>query len=126
MKKMRRLTLDYTQFLADYKEAFEAGITVNEFCQLIGLSIGGLHTRMETLAKRGVLLPLLKGMHVKSRQGARLAGKPMPTRRKPGLILDAIHVEPVPSLPEPVADEPGTQDVPVPAFAFTAYVGSGF
>lgn len=72
-RKLRRLTIDVTKFLADYNDAVALQMPVREFLQVTGLSIGGLHGRLRTLAKRGVILPMLVGMKKKTQMG-RLLG----------------------------------------------------
>lgn len=120
MRKLRRLTIDVSGFLRDYHDAVESGITVREFCEVTGLHIATLHGRIETLAKRGVILPLLKGMRKKSRMGRRLMGieesKSTALVVPKPVVVDAVAVEPVEQAPPPV-----TQPL-----VFTVCVGTGF
>lgn len=81
MRKLRRLKIDVTKFLADYNDAVASGMSVREFCQVTGLHIATLHGRMRTLAKRGVLLPMLKGMRPRTKMG-RLLGVCPPLPRE--------------------------------------------
>jgi hypothetical protein len=111
MRKLRKLTIDVAQFLTDYHDAISSGMSVREFCEVSGLSIATLHGRIETLAKRGVVLPQLNGMRRKTRMGRRLLGIRPPADAKP-VVVDAIAVEPAP--------------MPMPPLAFTFCVGSDF
>lgn len=72
-RKLRRLTIDVTKFLADYNDALASNMTVKEFCEVTGLHIATLHGRLRTLASRGVVLPLLNGMRKQTKMG-RLLG----------------------------------------------------
>jgi hypothetical protein len=111
MRKLRKLTIDVTRFLADYNDAVSSGMSVREFCEVSGLHISTLHGRIETLAKRGVVLPQLKGMRRRTRMGRRLLGIRQPADPTP-VVVDAIAVEPAP--------------MPMPPLAYTFCVGSGF
>lgn len=115
MRKMRRLTIDVPGFLKDYHDAVASGMTVREFCEVTGLHNNTLHGRIETLAKRGVILPLLNGMRRKTRMGRRLG------LTKP-VVVEAVAVEALPPAPLP-APEP----TPAPALGlFQICVGCGF
>lgn len=103
-RKMRRLRINYTSFLRDYHDAQETGMHVSEFCAVTGVNISTLHSRIETLAKRGMILPLLTGMRKRSKMGRRLCGSPEPA------VVEAV--EPV-ALPAPAA------------FSFQVCVGHG-
>jgi hypothetical protein len=108
MRKLRKLTIDVAKFLADYNDAVESGMTVREFCTVTGLAIGTLHGRIETLARRGVVLPLLKGMKKRTKMGRRLLGLP------------AEKPQPAPA---PAAEEKVQGAAPP---TFQVFVGSGF
>jgi hypothetical protein len=97
-RKLRRLSINVPAFLKDYNDAVAAGMTVGEFCQVSGLAINTLHGRIKTLAKRGIVLPPLKGMRRRTKMG-RLLGispspQPTPAKRevpaKDGIDYDAL------------------------------------
>lgn len=108
-RKLRRLTIDVTKFLADYNDAHASDMTVREFCQVTGLGIGTLHSRLRTLAQRGVILPMLKGMRRRTKMG-RLLG-----------VYPSVPVKDEAAPAVPVAVLPAV-DCP----SFQICVGSGF
>lgn len=108
-RKLRRLKIDVTKFLADYNDAHASDMTVREFCAVTGLHIATLHGRLRTLAKRGVILPMLKGMRKRTKMGRMLGACP-----------------PVPATQEVAAAEPVAVPVPVDCPSFQICVGSGF
>lgn len=116
--KMRPMKIDVTGFLRDYEDAVSSQMPVAEFCALLGITIGGLHSRCEQLAKRGIILPLLKGMRAKSRMGSRL----LPKR-----VVDAVrvsHVEPTPvTLEAPKPQPPARIEAAPPVVSFQLCVG---
>lgn len=59
---MRTLRLDYSKFISEYKEALSCDLHFKEFLQLAGISPFMLNDRLKTLARRGLVLPKLKGM----------------------------------------------------------------
>lgn len=107
-RRMRRLRINYTAFLRDYHDANETGMNVSEFCEVTGLHISTLHSRIETLAKRGMILPLLTGMRKRSKMGRRIMGTVAP------VAVDTVAVE----LPAP-------PPLPLESFSFQVCVGSG-
>ena len=76
MRKLRKLQFDAVKFMADYNDAVSADLTVREFCELSGTPQGSLHNRLELLARRGFVLPMLRNMKRQSRLGRRLGVAP--------------------------------------------------
>jgi hypothetical protein len=72
---MRTLRLDYSKFISEYKEALSCDLHFKEFLQLAGISPFMLNDRLKTLARRGLVLPKLKGMRNRKSGAA-------PARRK--------------------------------------------
>lgn len=70
---MAALRADYGQFVADYKDALSCGLHFREFLQLTGLSHFVLNDRLKMLAKRGIVLPKLRGMRNRLAEGKRKA-----------------------------------------------------
>jgi len=62
---MRKLGFDTTAFIAEYKQAAEAGLTLRELAHLIGISYTQICQRKHALAKRGIRLPQLLNGNVK-------------------------------------------------------------
>lgn len=106
-RRMRAMKIDVPAFLRDYSDAVSADMHVTEFCSLLGITIGGFHARCEQLAKRGIILPLLKGMRAKSKMGSRL----LPKR-----VVDAVQVSNVEPSPL-VTDEQHKQAACIAAAA---------
>lgn len=110
-RKLRRLKIDVTKFLAEYNDAHACDMTVRDFCAVTGLHISTLHGRLRTLAKRGVILPMLKGMRKRTQLGKMLGACPSPAVADEAVQVPATPVE------VPVAlDSP----------SFQICVGSGF
>lgn len=116
-RKLRRLTIDVPKFLADYNDAASSDMTVRDFCEVTGLHIATLHSRIETLASRGVILPLLKGMRKKTRMGKRLGLLAPAPRKVRAAKTTALIVH-----PDHKPDEP--EAAPLPTFSIC--VGNGF
>lgn len=57
---MKAMRFDVSRFCKDYMEAREAGLTTEEFAQLLGVTVGVLAGRKHRLLKRGIVLPPLK------------------------------------------------------------------
>lgn len=108
-RKLRRLKIDVTQFLADYRDAVESNMPVQEFCEVTGISISTLHGRLISLAKRGVVLPLLLGMKKRTKLGRIL-----------GVCVTPPTFDP-PAAPEPHAAPEATV---IPTFQIC--IGTGF
>lgn len=83
---MRRLGFDTTAFIAEYKQAREAGLTLRETADLMGISYGQICQRKHALAKRGIRLAKMPNGNIK--RAAR------PVLRLLGPV--ECHVEPAP------------------------------
>jgi len=57
---MKALRFDVSKFCKDYMEARDAGLTLEEFAQLLGVTLGVVAGRKHRLMKRGIVLPPLK------------------------------------------------------------------
>lgn len=99
MRKLRRLKIDVTKFLADYNDAVASGMAVSEFCQVTGLHISTLHGRLRTLAKRGVILPMLPGMKKRTKMGRLLGAWEPPAREEQAPIVTPAAVPVVTAAP---------------------------
>lgn len=107
-RKLHRLSFDVPKFLADYNDAVASEMHVSEFCGVTGMFNASLHHRLRILARRGVVLPLLKGMK---------------KRTKTGRILGVCDEPPRPErAPKARAETP---HAPVVVPTFQICVGSG-
>ena len=57
---MKALRFDVSKFCKEYMEARDAGLTLEEFAQLLGVTLGVVAGRKHRLMKRGIVLPPLK------------------------------------------------------------------
>jgi hypothetical protein len=83
---MRKLGFDTTAFIAEYKQAAEAGLTLREVADLMGISYSQICQRKHALNKRGIRLPRLPNGNLKR------AAKPILRLARP---VECV-VEPVP------------------------------
>lgn len=59
---MSRIDMElWTPFIRQWNEAADAGLTPDEFSELIGVHVNTLRSRQIALRKRGIMLPLLAG-----------------------------------------------------------------
>lgn len=59
---MSRIDVElWTPFIKQWNEAASAGLTPDEFSELIGVHVNTLRSRQIALRKRGIMLPLLAG-----------------------------------------------------------------
>lgn len=68
---MRRLGFDTTTFIAEYRQAFDAGLTLRELADLMGITYSTLCCRKHALSKRGIRLPKLRNGNCLRRIAAR-------------------------------------------------------
>ena len=74
---MRSLRFDTTTFIAEYRQAHEAGLSLQELADLMGITYSTLCCRKHALAKRGIRLPKLRNgnaLRVAAKPIMRLAG----------------------------------------------------
>ena len=69
---MRSLRFDTTTFISEYRQAHDAGMTLQELADLMGISYSTLCCRKHALSKRGIPLPRLRKGNTK-----RVAAKPI-------------------------------------------------
>ena len=67
---MRAMRFNVSAFVKEYMEARAAGLTLQEFADLMGVSLGVVSGRKHRLLKRGIVLPPLRG-------AKRMAAKPV-------------------------------------------------
>jgi DNA-binding Xre family transcriptional regulator len=84
---MRSLRFDAPAFIAEYNSAHDAGLTLRDLADLMGITYSTLTCRKHALAKRGIRLPKLKNGNVK-----RIAARPILRLAAPV----QVQVEPVP------------------------------
>ena len=58
---MKALRFNVSAFVKEYMEAHSAGLTLHEFAELLGVSVGVVSGRKYRLLKRGFVLPSLRG-----------------------------------------------------------------
>jgi len=58
---MKALRFNVSAFVKEYMEAHSAGLTLPEFAELLGVSVGVVSGRKYRLLKRGFVLPSLRG-----------------------------------------------------------------
>lgn len=68
---MRSLRFDTTNFIAEYRQAQDAGLTLRELADLMGITYGNLCCRKHALAKRGIKLPPLRRGRYPKRKAAK-------------------------------------------------------
>jgi len=68
---MRRLGFDTTTFISEYRQACDAGLTLSELADLMGISYSAVCCRKHALAKRGIRLPKLRNGNCLKRIAAR-------------------------------------------------------
>lgn len=69
---MKALKFDTAKFIADYKQAAEAGLSQPETAEFLGLSTSNMRGRRARLAKRGIHLPKLRGERGTRKRAARI------------------------------------------------------
>lgn len=90
---MRKLGFDTTSFIAEYKQAVEAGLTLRELADLLGITYGQICQRKHQLTRRGVFLPKLPNGNIKraARPVLRLMG-PVEVQVEPAPMTFTIDV----------------------------------
>jgi hypothetical protein len=68
---MRRLGFDTTTFIAEYRQAVDANLTLRELADLMGITYSTLCCRKHALGKRGIRLPKLRNGNCLRRIAAR-------------------------------------------------------
>jgi hypothetical protein len=84
---MRPLRFDIPSFIAEYRQAHEADITLRELADLMGITYGNLCCRKHALSKRGIRLPRLRNGNAKRIAAKRILRLAAPVQ---------VNVEPAP------------------------------
>jgi hypothetical protein len=94
--KMRRLGKWTDAFIADWREAAEAGLTRKQLAELMGLRYATLNYRAQILARRGVVLPpLVHGMAGNKNAVGNRGGRPShKARRRKAMAARPSHAAP--------------------------------
>lgn len=102
MRKMRRLSASTPEFIREYNEAVDSGLTYREFLDLTGMGGSSLWGRLATLSRRGVVLRPLKGMRRRTKLGKMLGVCPVEPKREEAPVHEPVAEAPAPAAPPPV------------------------